>query len=241
MGQNGSYRGLDLHFAPATGDFPLPDGELVGLVIGMSITTSLMDVYAADIAAGTYTPRITWIDGAQPGRPLDNWTDPTKEGITWDLAEAAVIAAGKTMSDIQVIWCMNYAIATGLEVWYPDPDSTFYNQQTQLDLLDPIIKTKCPNAEAVWLTAGTPGHWSSHPDFREPSQYETNHGQNKWLSDGPPAGLWYGWGPYLWGEIEGPGSGQVWERDDLNSAGIHFSTAGKNKQSAIVGAFFDAI
>ena len=245
----GTYKGLPLRLV----ERPEPavtavDGRIGIVCVGMSNARLECEHYGRRLAqalnrpGSQINPRIRFVNCAVGGHAVERWIDPAFDEATWTAClEHKVRDAGLQPDQIRVL--LHKAAnqfttyrpdgAARVRPPYPDPDSDFFQFQANLSAFADRVPEVLPNVQAVYTSSRIYGGFAP-PHRGEPLSYEEGHALNRWLSDHPQvAGVWYGWGPYLWAPDCASGvrngQGYCYERADFVADGVHPSPSGCQK------------
>ena len=250
----GTYKGLPLRLFDTGGPQVTPVRGVIGVIcIGMSNSYRECNHYTQ-----TYFPRGTPDDSINPaikvancavgGSAIERWN--SGDDKTWDpclIGEAGrpskIQQAGFEIDQVRVIYhkAANQFTADPNDPdrplpAYPDPGSDYQNFYDNLDVFADKAIDKLPSLQAVYTSSRIYGGYATRPSRNEPLTYEEGHALNAWLTDrigvtGLRGGVWFGWGPYLWGGAcpagetsGGPYANRAdvcYAREDLASDGMH--------------------
>ncbi len=242
-----TYKGLDLVLAdngePAVTEV---DG-LVGVIcVGMSNARQECGAFMAGVQgswSGDVDPGVRVVNCAVGGYAIERWNDPVFDGTLWDGCKARVRAAGMGPEQVRVVLhkaANQFGIGPGGSALptYPDPSSDYFAFERNLATFATRVPQHFPAVQAVYSTSRSYGGFTDRVDRGEPLSYEEGHALNTWLRDHPTvAGVWYGWGPYIWAPdcatSVSNGAGICYDRGDFRSDGIHPSASGEAKIAAL--------
>lgn len=222
---------------------PDPTGIVAILSIGVSNTRAEFGQFIQVASADPeIDQRVTLVNGAQGGTPLDEWaTGP--DSPPWRNIENELRDAGVSAEQVQVGW-----------VKLPDENrgtpslKDVRGEHAMVTQVVTTAKARFPNLRIVYLSSRIYGGYSSAPNA-EPNAY--HHGfAVKWLIErqikgdpklnadafaGEVVSPWLAWGPYMWADGQsGRGDGLVWECSDFREDGIHPSRSGARKVAAML-------
>ncbi|MEP6994948.1 MAG: hypothetical protein ABI968_10540, partial [Acidobacteriota bacterium] len=206
---------------------PSPDGKIVLISVGMSHTTqefcapnpqpcnpwSFIGQAAADSSVNHTSLLI--VNGAQGGKPAENWllpTDPTYDYVR----DVDLTPAGATEAQVQIVWLKQ--ADPGPTQSLPSASSDAYTLETyEADILR-AIRVRYPNVRLVFVSNRSYAGYANTTLNPEPYAYESGFAV-KWLIQAqidqmanggaivdPRAGdlnyntvaPWIAWAPYLW-------------------------------------------
>lgn len=218
---------------------PDSQGAMGFASIGMS-NTAIEFAAFENLAKSTpgIHPRLVIVNGAQGGRPAEDWAQPSSPA--WNALDQRLAAAGLSAKQLQVVWIKQANSGPAQLGEFPD-----HAESLALDLFDIVrnAKARYPNLAIAYLSSRTrayvvgPGGLSP-----EPFAYESGFSV-KWLIAQQIAGNpalrfaepdapapWLAWGPYIWADGEVSGSdGFSWQCADTRSDFTHPSAAGAAK------------
>jgi len=246
----GSYKGLWLRLAdngePAV---TAVNGIIAVVCVGMSnASQECADFilrrdgqYAAEI-----DPAVRVVNCAVGGHAIERWIDPAYDDVLWDACIGNRLpAAGVQLDQVRVIYhkaANQFTSGQGGPLpGYPAPGSDYENFLANLTLFAARVKAEFPAVQAVYTSSRSFGGFAGNPGRGEPLSYEEGHALNTWLRDNPAvAGVWYGWGPYLWAPGCDSGitnkGGICYDRADYVADGVHPAPPGLAKISALIHA-----
>lgn len=245
----GTYKGLWLrltdNLAP---NVTAVDGVIGVVCVGMSNASQecsdyinrVRGEYAADV-----NPAVRVVNCAVGGHAIERWIDPAFDATLWDdCTERKVPNAGLRADQVRVIYhkaANQFTTGTGGAPLpaYPAAGSDFENFSRNLGDFALRVKAKFPAVQAVYTTSRSYGGFAGNPGRGEPLSYEEGHALNRWLAEHPSiAGVWYGWGPYVWAPSCGTAvtnaSGACYNREDYVDDGVHPAGPGRAKVSAMI-------
>ncbi len=222
------------------------NGKIGMLVLGFS-TAAMTGRFVREINRLSNTnASLEIIIGAQGGRDINHMTDMSSS--YWLSVDSAVIKAGCTAAQIQIIWLSSGDIE-GYSAQFPQQCCT---QIEKYQVTLKHIKKIFPNCKIVMLSdrtyAGYVGLNGEGPiQLAEPTAYY-NGWTIKWLIQkqiNGDIGFSYDdipfidWGPYLWTNGTTPNdAGYTWDCSDAGKGGIHPTSKGRMKEGAIVYQYF---
>jgi hypothetical protein len=226
---------------------PDPRGIVAVVSIGVSNTRA---EFAQFMQAASADPeidrRVTFVNGAQGGTPLEEWaTGP--DSAPWHNIDSELHDAGVSAEQVQVAW-----------VKLPDESrgtSSLADVRDEHAMVTKVLataKARYPNLQIAYLSSRIYGGYSRAPDA-EPNAY--HHGfAVKWLierqikgdpklnadaSAGEVVSPWLAWGPYLWADGQSERrDGLSWECKDFREDGIHPSRDGARKVADLLMSHF---
>jgi hypothetical protein len=228
---------------PRTGGGNPSERGLIGVLsIGVSNTrTEFMEFVRLASRDSTIDDRVIFINGAQGGRPLEDWA-VGPDSATWTGVEAELRQAGVSPAQVQVAWMKLPNATRGT----PSLDAVS-GELDELARVLQIAKRRFPNLQIVYLSSRVYGGYGGQR--AEPAAY--HHGFTiKWLIerqiDGDPTlnadvtagevvSPWIAWGPYMWADGEMPRSdGLTWSCDDFVDDGIHPGRGASSKVASML-------
>lgn len=231
----------------ASGNVETNNGKIVLLSIGMSNTTqewggSFLPLANADPSKN---PRLILIDGAQGGKPATDWTN--FNSTTWTTVQQRLDSADLSSNQVQVLW-MKQARRNPTEA-FPSHAQLL---QENLETILRIAQQRYPNLKIAYLSSRTRSYATNVGGLNpEPFAYESafsvrwliekqlTNGFNFSPTNGPVAGPWLSWGPYLWADGTAPRSDSFnWLCSDLQTDFTHPSPTGRTKVANQLLAFF---
>lgn len=231
---------------------PDPDGKIVMISIGMSITNmEFAGSGGPDFMPGCFktrmdmdparNPTLVIVNGAQGGQMTEHWVDPNFP--PWRVLEQNLAAAGVTPAQVQVAWVKQ--AAPHVRGWPLAPRI----EQTRQDFEDiaRAIKTLFPNIRIAYYStrrfSTARNGLSVEPvcydeAFAVRAMIERQINGRSDLNYDPARGEvlapWLAWGPYLWADGINPRSDGLDWRD---SGGGHPSVAAARKVADMLIAF----
>jgi hypothetical protein len=126
---------------------------------------------------------------------------------------------------------------------YPDPNSDYVHFYDNLTAFAGRVPLKFPSVQAVYTTSRSYGGFSTNPARGEPHSYEEGHALNKWHAEhSNVSGIWYGWGPYIWGPdcaTNTTNASKVcYVLADFQADGVHPAKGGRDKISQMIHSRF---
>lgn len=229
---------------------PDATGGRIGLAsIGMSNSVLEFSAFLTRArSAPEISPRVVIVNGAQGGRPAEDWAQPAS--TAWAVLDQRLAAAGLSPQQLHVVW-IKQANASPLRLGaFPAHAESL---QADLTAIVQIAKARYPNLAIAYLSSRTRAYvtWPNALN-PEPFAYESGFAV-KWLIEeqiagnlalrftGPDAPApWLAWGPYLWADGEIPREdGFVWSCADTVSDFTHPSSAGAAKVADELLGFFE--
>jgi hypothetical protein len=222
------------------------NGKIVMVSVGMSNTSSEFSTFVNQTENDpTINPRLVIVNGAQPGKPADEWLDPT--GITWLVVDQRLAEAEVTPAQVQVAWVKQVEAGPGD---FPEKPEAL---QGYLETIARTLHLRYPNMKIAYYSSRTRAYIYWQGLSPEPAAFESGFAV-KWLIEkqiggdatlnfdpdaGPVVAPYLLWGPYLWIDGLNPRSdGLVWTAADLNADCVHPSPLGKEKVADQLMAFF---
>jgi hypothetical protein len=247
----GSYKGLWLRLADAGRPEVAPVDGVVGVVcVGMSNAVQECRAWIDGLAGGwsaQVDARVRVVNCAVGGHAIERWNDPAYDHALWDdCADRRLPAAGVRPDQVRVLYhkaANQFTRGPGgapLPL-YPDPGSDYHAFVRHLEAFAARVPEKFPGVRAVYTSSRSYGGFAGNPARGEPLSYEEGHALNGWLAGrvaGGAAGVWHGWGPYLWAPACATGvtngAGACYERSDYVADGVHPSPAGEAKIARLI-------
>jgi hypothetical protein len=249
----GSYKGLPLRLVDnGTPAVTAVDG-VIGLVcVGMSNASQECGMYVARLRggwSGEVNPQVRVVNCAVGGHAIERWNDPEYDAVLWDDCIARRLpAAGIHPGQVRVLYHKAANQFTtrpdgGVLPQYPASGSDYDAFVANLTRFAQRVPQKFPSVQAVYTTSRSYGGWAPHAGRGEPLSYEEGHALNSWLrQNAAVAGVWHGWGPYIWAPECATGvtnaTGMCYNRADYMSDGVHPTPAGELRIAAAIHARF---
>jgi len=247
----GSYKGLPLRLtdngAPTVGAV---DGVVGVICIGMSnanqecadFQARLRTEYAAEVNSA-----VRVVNCAVGGHAIERWIDPAFDAALWDrCVNQQLRSANVRLDQVRVLYhkaANQFTTGANNTVLpaYPGTGSDYDMLLGNLQKFAARVTSKFPAVQAVYTSSRSYGGYAGSASRGEPLSYEEGHALNTWLSvNRTVAGVWYGWGPYLWAPACSTGvtnRGSVcYDRADYVADGIHPSPLGEAKTSRLIHA-----
>lgn len=247
----GTYKGLWLRLATnGSPSIAAVDGVIGVVCIGMSNSNQ----ECADFIqrrngefAAEVNPEVRVVNCAVGGHAIERWNDPAFDGTLWDdCIQTRLPAADVRLDQVRVLYhkaANQFTTAAGGAPLptYPTPGSDYENFRNNLTQFAARVKPKFPSVQAVYTSSRSYGGYAGNVGRGEPLSYEEGHALNTWLEENPSvAGVWYGWGPYLWAPACTAGitnkGGVCYDRQDYVSDGVHPAPTGRAKVSGLIHA-----
>ncbi len=246
-----SYKGLALQLTDNGAPVVTAVDGVVGMVcVGMSnasqecadFITRLRSEYASVVS-----PAVRVVNCAVGSHAIERWIDAQYDSVLWDDCIARKLpAAGVRLDQVRVLFHkaanQNTTAANGAPLpTYPAAGSDYENFGRNLTSFSVRVKSAFPAVQAVYTSSRSYGGFAGSSARGEPLSYEEGHALNGWLRDHATVqGVWYGWGPYLWAPRCDTGvrnmGGTCYDRADYVADGVHPSTSGTAKVSAMLHA-----
>jgi hypothetical protein len=182
-------------------------------------------------------PAVVVVNGAQGGRPAEEWANPTSPA--WPELDRRLAGAGLSRAQLQVVWIKHAMREPGR--FGPFPASAEELRNRLADIVR-IAKSRYPNLRVAYLSSRTRAYTTVATALNpEPFAYESGFAV-KWLIEGQVEGRpslrfgldgkgpapWLAWGPYLWADGEIPREdGFRWPCRNVASDFTHPSTDGR--------------
>ncbi len=252
-GAPATYKGLPLKLADNPPPTITPVDGVIGLVcVGMSNARLECDALIQELAGGwqaAVNPQVRVANCSLGGHAIERWIDPAYDATLWDdCRDRRLPQAGILPGQVRVLYhkaANQFTVGPGSTPLplYPDPGSDYQAFLAHLSDFAARVPVEFPSVRAVYSSSRTYGGFAGSPGRGEPLSYEEGHALNTWLgSHGTVAGVWHGWGGYLWAPDCAAGitnlSGVCFLRSDFQSDGVHPTAEGSRKIAAIVHARF---
>jgi hypothetical protein len=223
-------------------------GRVVMLAVGMSNTFMEFRDFARLLSGDpTINPKLTLVNGAQPGRTSPDWVDPNSD--TWQVAAQRLANAGVTPQQVQVVWLKN--VRTGVGNFPGQPQAL----QGDLEAIARNLRIHYPNVKLAYLSSRTRSYTYWIGLSPEPAAFESGFAV-RWTVEkqinGDPAlnfdpangavlAPFLSWGPYLWADGSNPrGDGFTWLPADMVGDCTHPSDTGSQRIAQLMRDFFSA-
>lgn len=239
----GSYKGLPLRLTAGESPNVTPVDGVIGVVcVGMSNAKQECDTYRTLLESewsDEVDPAVQVVNCAQGGHAIERWIDPAFDDSLWRrCVDQLLPAAGLRVDQVRVLYhkaANQFTTGPGGAALppFPDPTSDHFAFRRNLSAFAARVTGKFPTVQAVYTSSRSYGGYASNAVARgEPLSYEEGHALNTWLAENRSvAGVWYGWGPYLWAPAcstgVNNGSGVCYDRADYVDDGVHPSDAGR--------------
>ena len=249
----GTYKGLWLRLVDTGSPIVSPVDGVIGVVcIGMSNANQECNEYIARLGT-EYVAQVNLavrvVNCAVGGHAIERWIDPAFDATLWDdCITRRLPEAGVRLDQVRVLYhkAANQftTLAGGAPLpAYPAAGSDYENFKGNLAAFAQRVKNEFTGVQAVYTTSRSFGGFAGTASRGEPLSYEEGHALNAWLRDNPTlSGVWYGWGPYIWAPSCATGvtngSGLCYDRADYVNDGVHPSSSGRAKVSAMIHARF---
>ena len=241
----GTYKGLPLSLVDNDTPTVTPVDGVIGVVcVGMSNATQECRHYIGALAStysGQVNPQVKVVDCAVSGNAIEAWNNPVADDRLWDACIDTKLAAGGLQLDqVRVVYHKAANKNTEGATLYPTPGSDYDNFVDNLDVFAGRVVNKFPALQAVYTTARSYGGFAApdKPHRGEPLSYEEGHALNTWLANNAAvAGVWFGWGPYIWApdcEDGTNGSGICYDKADYKADGVHPAEGARDKIARMI-------
>jgi hypothetical protein len=235
---------------------PDPSGKYVLLSIGVSITRTMFTQFQlTEQVDPSLNPNLVIVNGAIDGTDSPNYAS-LKDGSWQTILNFYLPYQNVTADQVVAVWMMDPR---------SQPSGTYPADMTnqENDVISALqnMQIYFPNLKIAYIESmHYAGYATNNPEILpEPYAYETGfamqtviadqiNGQadlNYNPNDGPVVAPWIAWGTYDWangmtanGNASAASSGLEWTCADLGPDGVHASTVGKNKDSALLVNFF---
>jgi hypothetical protein len=195
-------------------------------------------------------PAVRIINCAVGGHAIERWTDPAFDATLWDhCIENRLPAAGVRPDQVRVLYhkaANQFGAGTGggqLPA-LPAANANYHLFIANHQAFTARVRTKFPAVQAVYTTGRSYGGFAAAGSPRgEPQAYEESLALNSWLRQNDSvAGVWYGWGPYIWAPsctsgVQN-GAGLCYNREDYRDDGVHPTATGELKIARLIHARF---
>lgn len=222
------------------------NGRVVLLAVGMSNTfIEFRDFSRLLNGDPAVNPKLTLVNGAQPGRTSPDWVDPNSD--TWQVAAQRLADAGVTPQQVQVVWLKN--VRTGVESFPAQAQAL----QGDLEAIARNLRIHYPNVKLAYLSSRTRSYTYWNGLSPEPAASESGFAV-RWAvekqingdsslnfdpANGPVLAPFLSWGPYLWADGSNPrGDGFTWLPADMVGDCTHPSDTGSQKIAHLMRDFF---
>ena len=234
---------------------PDPNGKYVLLSIGVSITRTMFTQYQlTEQADPRLNPNLVIVNGAIDGTDSPNYAN-LSDGSWQTILNFYLPYQNVTANQVVAVWMMDPR---------SQPSGTYPADMAQQenDMISALqnMQIYFPNLKLAYLESMHYGGYATNdPEILpEPYAYETGfavqdviadqiNGQanlNYNPNDGPVVAPWISWGTYDWangmlanGNVYADSAGLEWSCAELGPDGVHASTVGKNKDSALLVNF----
>lgn len=245
------YKGLPMGLVERLPPTVTPVDGVIGVVcVGMSNSFQECQMYAATLAQSwraQVNPQVRFANCARGGHAIERWVDPAFDAVLWqECIDTILPATGISRAQVRVLFHkaanqFTTAPGGGALPLFPDPASDYFAFFRNLTAFAERVPQWFPSAQAVYSSSRSYGGFSPNPARGEPLSYEEGHALNSWLRANPQvAGVWHGWGPYLWAPECSTGirngGGICWNRSDYVDDGVHPSQNGRLKVAELLHA-----
>jgi hypothetical protein len=239
----GTYKGLWLRLSANDEPVITPIDEVIGLVcVGMSNASQECGEFATQVRgawAAEVNPRVRVANCAVGGHAIERWIDFAFDDRLWDACvNLRLPQAGIRPDQVRVLYhkaANQFTVGqnnTPLPL-FPAAGSDYARFLDNLGRFAARVPVMFASVQAVYTSSRSYGGYAGNAARGEPLSYEEGHALNRWLRDNRSvAGVWYGWGPYIWAPDCGAGtngSGMCYVRGDYVADGVHPSPAGQLK------------
>jgi PKD repeat protein len=240
---------LQIQPLDTSGHVDLTRGRIVMLAIGFSNAEMEFGKFK-DLVLNdpTRNPKLVVVNGAQGGRDVDFWTNPSS--ITWRNVNHDLSANGLTPAQVQVAWVK-------MAEKYPYKDGVFpanaEHLQSEIEDVARNLTRLYPNIKIAYLSTRTHAYTTSLLSANpEPYAYETGFAVKWAIQDqingtgnlnynpahGPVVAPLLLWGPYIWATNTPRSDGFTWLESDVRPDKVHPSARGETKVADQLLAFF---
>lgn len=227
---------------------PDPNGAIAMLSIGVSITRTIWDEFGPlETSDPARNSHLVLVNAAIDGTNSPDWTSPSS-GAWLTILNNYLPYQNISPSQVQVVWVMMpHSNPTGT---YPTDMAA---QESDLIAILQDLQTFFPNLKIAYLTSNHYGAYEPTKSYQEPYSYEFGFAVQTIIEDqmngqanlnwnpanGAVMAPFLLWGPYDWANgMVSRSDGLVWTCQDMASDGLHPSLAGRNKEAALLAAFF---
>ena len=153
------------------------------------------------LAGGDQEHLVHDVDCAVGGNAIESWNDPSNDARLWDRCVGMVLPReGLRVDQVRVIYHKAADQFNDSSTFYPDPGSDYFSFYDNLGTFAARVTGSFPDVQAVYTTSRMYGGFSDRAQRGEPRSYEEGLALNEWLRENASVdGVWYGWGPYIWG------------------------------------------
>jgi len=240
----GTYKGLWLRLVDNGAPTVTAVDGVVGVVcIGMSNSTQECSDYIDKLERGTLAgvaAQVQVVDCAVGGNAIESWNDPSNDARLWDRCVGMVLPReGLRVDQVRVIYHKAADQFNDSSTFYPDPGSDYFSFYDNLGTFAARVTGSFPDVQAVYTTSRMYGGFSDRAQRGEPRSYEEGLALNEWLRENASVdGVWYGWGPYIWGPDCASGetnlSGVCYELSDFQMDAVHPARGALDKVSQMI-------
>lgn len=225
---------------------PDPNGQYAMLVIGVSVTRTVMNQFQPlEQADPTLHPQFQIVNGAIDGTTGPDWADPNS-GVWQTVLNFYLPYQNLTPNQIVAAYALIPHPGKGPGLTFP---TDLANQESDLTNLAKNLHTYFPNLKLAYLSSTFYGGYSAS-SYPEPNPYESGYAHAAVIEDqisgdpnlnynpanGPVLAPWLSWGPYVWANGLNPRSdGLAWSCQDLAGDGTHPSSPqGRDKTAGLI-------
>jgi hypothetical protein len=225
---------------------PDPNGQYAMLVIGVSVTRTVMNQFGPlEQADPALHDQFLIVNGAIDGTTGPDWAD-VNSGVWQTVLNYYLPYANVSAKQV---------VAAYVLIPYPGngPGQSFPgylgNQESDFTKLAQNLHTYFPNLQLAYLTSAFYGGYSP-TSYPEPHPYESGYAHASVIEDqingdpalnydpanGPVMAPWLSWGPYIWTNGLNPrGDGLTWSCQDVANDGTHPSSPqGRDKTAGLI-------
>jgi hypothetical protein len=245
----GTYKGLPLRLVSRPAPAVTPVDGIIGVVcVGMSNAAQECNRWIQQVLGpwrSEVGSSVRLVNCSVGGHAIERWNDSAFDSVLWDeCLQRRLAAAGLRTEQVRVLYhkAANQFGSMGGGQFPPLPaaNANYHLFLANLEHFSARVREKFPNVRAVYTTSRSYGGFVGASSPRgEPQAYEEGHALNTWLErNAEVAGVWYGWGPYIWAPACGTGitngSGVCYTREDYREDAVHPTAAGELKIARMI-------
>jgi hypothetical protein len=225
---------------------PDPNGQYAMLVIGVSVTRTIMNQFQPlEQADPVLHPQFQIVNGAIDGTTGPDWADPNS-GVWQTVLNYYLPYQNLSPKQIVAAYALIPHPGKGPGKTFP---ADLANQESDLTNLAKNLHTYFPNLKLAYLSSTFYGGYSAS-SYPEPNPYESGYAHAAVIEDqisgdpnlnynpanGPVMAPWLSWGPYVWANGLNPRSdGLTWSCQDIAGDGTHPSSPqGRDKAAGLI-------
>jgi hypothetical protein len=248
----GTYKGLWMRLVSRPTPAVTPVDGVIGVVcIGMSNGVQecnrwIQQVTGAGPWRGEVREGVRIVNCSVGAHAIERWNDPAYDAVLWDdCIGRRLPLANLRLDQVRVIYHkaanqFGAAPGGGQLPPFPSPAANYHAFMANLQTFAGRVRGRFPAVEAVYTTSRSYGGYVPQGSPRgEPQAYEEGHALNTWLAaNDSVAGVWHGWGPYIWAPSCSTGimnaSRICYDREDYIADGVHPSATGELKIARLI-------